>query len=279
MKQVLPLTRPLEAGFAGFFGLRGVLVLLLACLMLAGCGRTALYSDLNEQQANEMMAALLGAGIGAEKGQSVSKTGWEVRVSQGDFPKAMQVLVANRLPSPPFVSMCETFKKEGFVSSELELKARYQCSLQSEIAQTLSSIPGVAGARVHIAIAERDQLGNQANDSSAAVTIFERPGSNVRDRETDIKVMVKDSIEGLDDPNKVTVKFYTLGGVPQASSRVAGTSLSMASISPMAIGIGAGVLVLLAIAAALMRRLRSPAQQQPAASAATPVADGRLWKG
>lgn len=256
-------------------GVRLALAALLACVLLVGCGRTALYSDLDEQQANELMAALLGAGIGADKSPSASKTGWEVRVSQGDFPQAMQVLTSRGLPRARFVSMCETFKKEGFASSNIEEKARYQCSLQSEIARTLSNIPGVAEARVHIAIADRDALGNETSDSSAAVTIFERPGANLADRETDIKVMVKDSIEGLDDPNKVTVKFYTLGAPQASAQRTAATGLSMAAISPLSIGIGAGVLVLLALAAAVVGRVRNRgAQPSPA-----PAADGRLWRG
>ncbi len=255
-------------------GARAVLVALLVCLLLAGCARTALYSELDEQQANELMAALLGAGIDADKHQSATQAGWEVSVGHGDIPRAMQVLAANRLPQARRISMCETFKKEGFASSSIEEKARYQCSQQSEIAETLSGIPGVAQARVHIAMADRDALGNETSDSSASVTIFERPGFSVRDRETDIKVMVKDSIEGLDDPNKVTVKFYTLGA-PQASNRTASTGLSMAAISPLAIGIGAGVLALLALVAAVIGRLRVRTAQ----AAAAPAADGRLWKG
>ena len=264
-----------EAGPAGFVGWRMALLAVLACLLLAACGRTTLYSELDEQQANELMAALLGAGIGADKNQSATQTGWEVRVNQGDFPKAMQVLAAHRLPRAKFVSMCETFKKEGFASSAIEEKARYQCSLQSELAETLSDIPGVAEARVHIALPERDPLGNETNDSSAAVTIFEQPGANVRDRETDIKVMVKDSIEGLDDPNKVTVKFYTLGA-PQASRQPATTRLSMAAISPLAIGIAAGVVALLAIGIALVGRMRARSNQAAAAQA---TANGRIWNG
>jgi type III secretion protein J len=268
--------RPCEAGSAGFVRWRMVVGALLACLLLVGCGRTTLYSELDEQQANELMAALLGAGIGADKNQSASQTGWEVRVNQGDFPRAMQVLAANRLPRARFVSMCETFKKEGFASSAIEEKARYQCSLQSELAQTLSDIPGVAEARVHIAMPERDPLGNETNDSSAAVTIFEQPGANVRDRETDIKVMVKDSIEGLDDPNKVTVKFYTLGA-PQAIRQTATTRMSIAALRPMTIGIIAGALALLALGAALIARLRR--KPAPATAAAPQAANGRIWNG
>jgi type III secretion protein J len=254
---------------------RAALCGVLACLLLAACGRTALYSNLDEQQANELMAALLGAGIGADKSQTTqqSGTGWEVRVGQGDFPRAMQVLAAHRLPRERYVSMCETFKKEGFASSAIEERARYQCSLQQEIARTLSGIPGVAEARVHIALPERDPLGNETNDSSAAVTIYEQPGANVRDRETDIKVTVKDSVEGLDDPNKVTVKFYTLGG-PQASRAPADARMSVAGFSPLAIGIAAAVLGVLALVLALFGRMRSRT-----AAAAAQAASGRVWNG
>lgn len=265
-----------EAGTTGFNGWRMLALALLACLLLAGCSRTTLYSNLDEQQANELMAALLGAGIGADKGQTTTQngTGWEVRVSQGDFPRAMQVLASRRLPRERYVSMCETFKKEGFASSAIEERARYQCSLQQELAHTLSGIPGVAEARVHVALPERDPLGNETNDSSAAVTIYEQPGANVRDRETDIKVMVKDSIEGLDDPNKVTVKFYTLG-TPQASRQPAVTRMSIASFNPIAIGIVAGVVALLALILAFVARTRSRSAQAAAAQAAS----GRIWNG
>lgn len=256
---------------------RGVLVAVLACLLLAACGRTALYSNLDEQQANELMAALLGAGISADKSPTTTQagTGWEVRVSQGDFPRAMQVLAAHRLPRARYVSMCETFKKEGFASSAIEERARYQCSLERELAYTLSGIPGVAEARVHVALPERDPLGNETNDSSAAVTIYEEPGANVRDRETDIKVMVKDSIEGLDDPNKVTVKFYTLG-TPQAARADTGRSTSVvAGFSPVTIAIVAGALALLALVFAAFGRMRS----RKAQAAAQQAASGRVWNG
>lgn len=255
---------------------RGIVAAVLAALLLAACGRTALYSNLDEQQANELMAVLLEAGIAADKRPTASQEGaaWEVRVDQGDFPRAMQVLAAHRLPRARYVSMCETFKKEGFASSAIEERARYQCSLERELAYTLSGIPGVAEARVHVALPERDPLGNETADSSAAVTIYEEPGANVRDRETDIKVMVKDSIEGLTDPNKVTVKFYTLG-TPQAARADGGGRLSVAGFSPVAVAIVAGALALLALGLALAGRMRSRA----AHAAARQAASGRVWNG
>ena len=98
---------------------------LLACMLLVGCANDALYSELDEQQANELMAALLGSGIHARKNVSPTKKGWEVQVARGDFPYAMQVLKARGLPRASYQSLGDVFKKEGFASSAVEEKARY----------------------------------------------------------------------------------------------------------------------------------------------------------
>lgn len=260
-----------------------VFALVLACAFIVGCTGTALYSKLSEQQANEVMAALLAQGISAEKAPTANAAEWQVKVGRGDIPQAMQILASRGLPRAPYVSMCETFKKEGFASSAIEEKARYQCSLQQEIAYTLSQIPGVVEARVHVALPERDPLGNETNDSSAAVTIFEQPGANVRDRETDIKVMVKDSIEGLGDVNKVTVKFYTIGSAQAqvAKQGVTGSKLALSGISPMTLGIAAVVVVLIGLLLGLVGRIRgrntTAADKSAAATAVQP--NGRIWNG
>lgn len=251
----------------GFKSLRLAALAALAGLLLAGCSGAALYSDLDEQQANEVTAALQGAGIGAVKAPAASKKGWEVRVGNNDFPHAMQVLHDRGLPRARYASMCEIFKKEGFASSAIEERARYQCSLEQEIAHTLSQIPGVVDARVHIAMPERDPLGGDSKVSSASVMIFERPGADLRDTETAIKVTVKDGVQGLDDVNKVTVKFIsmTTPASIDAKPRSTGITPALSSISPLAIGIAVGVAILIALLVALLGRLRSRAAAQAAA--------------
>jgi len=252
-------------------------IVLLACLLI-GCGQSVLYSDLTEQQANEMVAALISAGVSASKKETAlqqSGVGYQVRVSHGDFPTAMRVLSAHRLPREDYPSMCEVFKKEGFASSAIEERARFKCSQEQELARTLSGIPGVAEARVHIALPEPDPLGNKAQGSSASVTIYERPGANVRDSETNIKATVKDSVEGLDDPNKVTVKFYSLGTAQTFRENPKQSTSIAAAISPTAIAIGAGVLVLIALIWMILSRIRSRAAQQTAAQASS----ARVWNG
>lgn len=239
----------------------------LACLLLAACNRVTLYNDLDEQQANQVMAALLGSGLASEKSPSPSKKGWEVRVNRNDFPYAMQVLNSQGLPHATYRSMGEIFKKEGFVSSAMDERARYTDGLQQEISRTLSRIDGVVEARVHIALPPPDPLGGRENDSSASVIIFERPGAKLRDRETDLKVFIKDSVEGLKDVNKVTIKFFTIAA-PKASGPSSGIPVSMSSIGPIALG-GIAIAALLGLGLAfrgrLTARLAPPKEASPPA--------------
>src|SRR3546814_19130542 len=88
--------------------------------------------------------------------------------------------------------------------------------------QKLLKIDGVVDAVVSIALPDRDPLGGDTVDSSASVFIYQAPGADLRDRETDLKVGVKDSIEGLDDVNKVTIKLFTVGGAMPARKAMAG---------------------------------------------------------
>lgn len=249
---------------------------LLACALLAGCGGAALYSNLDEQQANELMAALLDGGVHAEKAPSPSKNGWEVQVGRGEFPLAMQILRSKGLPRAEYRSLGDVFKKEGFASSSLEERARYQYGQQQELERTLSLIDGVVEARVHIAFPERDPLGGDSKVSSASVVIYEQPGVDLRDRETDLKVIIKDGVQGLDDVNKVTVKFFSVAAPASAGkARVAGGTplpMSLSSISPLAIGIAIGVVILLALLVGLIGRLRGRA-------APAPVQPRGVWNG
>lgn len=246
---------------------RSLALSLAACALLAACGGKPLYSQLDEVQANQVMGALVAAGVDADKNPSPSKTGWEIRVATSDFPYAMQVLAAQGLPRERFASSCDVFKKEGFASSTVEEQGREKCALQQELADTLVRFPGVVDARVHVTLAERDPLGGNSQDSSVSVAIFEAPGASMRDRETDIKMLMKDSVKGLVDINKVTVKFAE--APPMPPRRPQGPALS--AISPLALAIAAGVVVLLGLLVAFRGRLRGGSQDGKP--------PGQVWNG
>ncbi|HZW17697.1 MAG TPA: type III secretion inner membrane ring lipoprotein SctJ [Luteimonas sp.] len=237
-----------------------ILALLLACLALAGCSGSALYSNLEEQQANQVMAALLGAGIKADKNLSADKKGWEVRIAESDFPRAMDVLHARGLPRRQSFTMGEIFKKEGFATSATQEKALYVFGLEESMRQKLLKIDGVVDAAVSIALPDRNPLGDNKAKSSASVFIYQDPGTDLRDRETDLKVGVKDSIEGLDDLDQVTIKFFTVGATAPrqaAADAPGGMPAVLSSISPLTVAITLGVAVLLALAIAFGSRARA----------------------
>jgi type III secretion protein J len=184
-------------------------LLLLTSVLVAGCAKSVLYTDLSEVQANEVEAALLSSHIDADKSAVAKSKSFSISVSHGDIPRAMAVLTAAGLPRQQLHSLGDVFPKEGFVSSPLEERARYVYALSQEVEQTLLQFDGVVDARVHIALPERNVLDDKPQSASASVVIIQQPGAHLESRETDIKAIVTDGIEGLRDVNRVTVKFFT----------------------------------------------------------------------
>jgi type III secretion protein J len=181
------------------------LALWCAALLLAGCGRIDLYTNLSEQQANEVAAVLLAAEIDADKHISETKA-WAVRIEKSDLPRAMDVLEGAGVPRASAPSMAEIFKKDGFISSPLEERARFISATQSGLEQTIARMNGVLDARVHLAMPERDPLTDAVVPPSAAVMV--RYAQDVKFAENggvnNVKALVRDAVEGL-APERITV--------------------------------------------------------------------------
>jgi type III secretion protein J len=234
--------------------------LALVALLLAGCSRAPLYSDLSEQQANDVQAALLEAGIDADKTHAGKGDQWAVSVAKGSVPAAMDALHSRGLPRPPFDSMGKIFRKDGFVSSPIEERARYLYALSQGLERTLQQIDGVVEARVHIALPERDVLDSEPQSGSASVVIIQRPGADLRDRETDIKAIVMDGVEGLRDVNRVTVKFFARQPPIQRPTVAAANPLQSLPAGGLLAG---GGVVAVAAAGLLLAQRRRRAWSQP----------------
>jgi type III secretion protein J len=166
-------------------------------IALAGCGKVNLYSDLSEQQANEVAAVLIAAQIDADKRASETKS-WMVLIDKAELPRAMDVLETAGYPKGRAQTMAEIFKKDGFISSPLEERARFIAATQQELQQTIEKMNGVLAARVHLALPERDPLSDKFVPPSVSVfvkyaqeTKFDSAGIE------NVKSIVKDAIEGL----------------------------------------------------------------------------------
>jgi len=191
------------------------LLRLLTCtfaLLLAACNGQELYAGLSQRQANEMTALLRNAGIAAEKQAREGNT-WAVSAPQARFSEAIEVLRANGYPREGYDTLGQVFKKEGFVSSPLEERARLMHAMSQEISNTIASIDGVVVARVHLSVPERDPLAEKAQPSSASVFIKHRPGVDLAARQGQIKALVVNALPGLPYDN-VTVALFVAEPLP-----------------------------------------------------------------
>lgn len=192
------------------------IALVAALLMLAACGREQLYGKLSEAQANEMVSILRTAGIDAGKTDG-GENGWGVATAEGDFARAIEVLHSAGYPRDEFASLGSVFKKEGFVSSPTEERARLIFGLNQELSNTISQIDGVVQARVQVAMPEPDPLQTQPKPASASVFIKYQPGSDIESKVGQVKALVVNSIEGLRYDN-VTVAMFPAKPLPAVAA-------------------------------------------------------------
>jgi len=184
----------------------------LCLVLLAACGEQDLYTGLSQRQANEMTALLRNAGIAADK-QARDGSTFAVVAPRTRFSDAIEILRASGYPRDGYDTLGQVFKKEGFVSSPLEERARLSHALSQEISNTIASIDGVVVARVHLSVPERDPLADRAPPSSASVFIKHRPGVDLNARLGQIKALVVNALPGLSYDN-VTVALFAAEPLP-----------------------------------------------------------------
>jgi type III secretion protein J len=223
----------------------------LGLVLLAACGRAELFGKLSEGQANEMIAVLQRAGITAEK-QDGGEKGWTLTTSKSDFGRAVEILQAQGYPRQDFATLGTVFKKEGFVSSPTEERARLNWGLSQELSRTLTEIDGVVQARVHLALPEDAPLAETKAPASASVFIKYRPGTDINAQIGKIKALVVNSIEGLKYEN---VSVETFAAAP-APVQVAGGPDAETSGGLIALLIAGGALVLAILGYPAFRRWR-----------------------
>lgn len=232
----------------------------LFVVFLAACGgQVELLAQISESEANEVLAALIPAGIKAEK--IPGKEGAVgVRIDAAQVAKALDILRAQGLPRERYARIGDVFKKEGLISSPTEERARLTFALSQELANTISHIDGVIMSRVHVVLPEKANFGESATPSSAAVFIKFRDTYSIEPLVPQVKRLVSNSIAGL-SYDKVTVVLIPSAGPqrPKEASVPAPPKdeSPIARLLPVLVILLVGVvLVLAAVIGWLMYRVR-----------------------
>jgi type III secretion protein J len=170
-------------------------LVLLAALLLSAC-EAELYNNLDQRQANEILATLQQRGIPAQR-VAVKGGQYTVVVDKGRFADSIAILKEAGLPKEEFQTMGQIFKKDGLVSSPLQERAQMIFALSQELSRTVSEIDGVLSARVHLVLPENDPLRQQLVPSSASVFIRHRSNTPVGNLVPQVKMLVANGVAGL----------------------------------------------------------------------------------
>jgi type III secretion protein J len=170
-------------------------LVLLVALLLSAC-EAELYNNLDQRQANEMIATLQQRGIAAQR-VPVKGGQYTVVVDKGRFAESIAILKEAGLPKQEFQNMGQVFKKDGLVSSPMQERAQMIFALSQELSRTVSEIDGVLSARVHLVLPENDPLRQQLVPSSASVFIRHRSNMPVGNLVPQVKMLVANGVAGL----------------------------------------------------------------------------------
>lgn len=241
--------------------LRRAAVCLLVAGAMAGCSGQELYRNIDEREANEMVAVLMRAGIDSSKAPGDKGT-FTVRVQQNDFARSVDLLRQNGLPREHYESLGSVFKKEGFTSSSLAERARLVFGISQELSHTISQFDGVVDARVHLALPDNDPLTGAADPPSASVFVKYREGFDLPSQAAAIKALVTNSVEGLDyDKVSIAMTEATSPPVPVSPD---GTGLLGTILAVIGAVIGVGLVILAGWRAYAARSLRARSTLSPA---------------
>jgi len=171
----------------------GRLLLLSAALLLAGC-KIDLYSNLSEEDANQMLALLASNQIEGDK-RTDKAGGLVLEVEKSDFVKAVEVLRQNGYPRRAYRSVDELFPSGQLVSSPTQEQAKIRFLREQSLERMLSNIEGVISANV--VIADKPDSSDSHSEPSASVLVKYSPEVNLRALGVQLKNLIHNALPGV----------------------------------------------------------------------------------
>ncbi|MDZ4785114.1 MAG: hypothetical protein SGJ02_03445 [bacterium] len=148
-------------------------------LLLAGCGEEKVVSELDQKQANEIVAALSSKGIVAYSRTERSGAGhsrFYVEVNQDDYGLAVTVLQELGLPRDGQPTFRELTEQKGFLPNSREIEsARLDYAFGLEIEEKLKAVSGIEDVKVAV----RSNILKSDQEPSASVIISTQQGVEI----------------------------------------------------------------------------------------------------
>jgi type III secretion protein J len=183
--------------------------LLFCALAVTGC-KEVLYSNLDEIEANQMVAVLQAAEVSSGRKKNVDGM-YEILVEGSQIGVAVLLLQDQGLPRKKFVTLGEVFADTGIVGTPFEERARFMHAMNQEMASTISAIDGVREARVHVVLPESARFDRDGKSASAAIAIYYNEVFDAQKIVPTVKTMMAHSIPELNYDN-VAVSLFPVGG-------------------------------------------------------------------
>lgn len=163
--------------------------------MVAGCG-VELEHNLDERQANQVVALLEQSGVSADKEREQGGA-FTVVVPRGDAARAFALLESHDLPRRGQKGLAETFGGGGLLPSAVEERARLSAALASELERTLEAVSNVRSARVHLALPESQGLFGDGAHARPTASVLLKAAGALPFAEAEVRRIVAGAVHGL----------------------------------------------------------------------------------
>ncbi|HDL6964379.1 TPA: EscJ/YscJ/HrcJ family type III secretion inner membrane ring protein [Yersinia enterocolitica] len=171
---------------------------LMIILLLTGCKQQDLLHNIDQQQANEVLAVLQRHNIYAEK-KDLGKSGYTVIVNENDFPAAVDWLRVYHLPGRPDIEVSQMFPADSLISSPRAEKARLYSAIEQRLEQSLRTMEGIMSARVHVSYdIESGENGKPLQPVHLSVLAIYDRNINPEHKVNDIKRFLVNSFSGME---------------------------------------------------------------------------------
>jgi type III secretion protein J len=184
--------------------LRGACATLAALVVLSAC-TVPVVADLDDGEANRIVAALSANGILADKAAEPGGTGhFRIEVPRDDATRAVSVLSEEGLPAERTRGVLDALGEHSLVPSRTAEHERLLAGIAGDLEHTLGSVDGVLSARVHLAVPRPDPLSSEAPAPASASVLIRHRSGHIPLGETDVRRLVSGAVPGL-LPERVAV--------------------------------------------------------------------------